>query len=719
MHCTAFLYAGITNVTAIRPSRGNEMRQENLDQRLRCFTVILVSLASCGLVLCAAQGIFGYPFRKTIALDAAKFVPVEGFAYSAPLLPQYSPRGGQSMSARLYEENSVSSLYSPRAASVSRIGKGIFSFPEKGRLLFSATDNSDPRTNGRFYRIAVPHRQSKGVLPICFILWFATRLIHLLTLSNKREALSVWRRSTGCILGSTVTLVGKWPAIVLSIPSIYLLSSYPPLWKDVDALGQLAAPASVINILHYPPLYCFSARIPFFLASWIANVGVNRPIHCLFEQQQPSLEGIYFLVIIQHIALIAALTYAIVSLTSNRFLRCVFALLLASFSSLYTHAHCCGSEALSIPATFVLLAAGASIARGFSLSAWIAYGIALIAAIGSRHLNLIFAAWLPIVLICLGLGTKFGWSSPNAKAFNWQQAIGAAVVVGVIAIGLNDWIAKSLIAAFHDEYRSTLGWTLSDRVQSFLNRLPSAERLQLARDLCVKVPDSQVQRAIEAHVTVGSFYQGTGLVIGEELARSGIPPSRIGAERDRIILDATKFYLMTMHPVLIRTIWEDFIQGFIHADNAKIAHAPFFENRYAAFDKLKHPDAWMQIGPLPSLRTENSTVIFDAACRDHYVNFWRTIPLVVLMICTILAGGAACVINRKFPRMVFVGWSALGTGILVFLTCMLGVFYQERYTLPFLITIVFGLLASLAAYDNGEQNRSPGSFLQKHKNIWR
>jgi len=89
------------------------------------------------------------------------------------------------------------------------------------------------------------------------------------------------------------------------------------------------------------------------------------------------------------------------------------------------------------------------------------------------------------------------------------------------------------------------------------------------------------------------------------------------------------------------------------------------------------------------------------------------------MICTILAGGAACVINRKFPRMVFVGWSALGTGILVFLTCMLGVFYQERYTLPFLITIVFGLLASLAAYDNGEQNRSPGSFLQKHKNIWR
>src|SRR5262252_8161895 len=115
MHCTVFLYTGITNLSAIRPSRGNEMRQENLDQRLRGFTVILVSLASCVLALCAAQGILGYPFRKTIGLDAAKFLPVEGFAYSAPLLPQYSPRGWQSMSARVYEENSVSSLYSQRA----------------------------------------------------------------------------------------------------------------------------------------------------------------------------------------------------------------------------------------------------------------------------------------------------------------------------------------------------------------------------------------------------------------------------------------------------------------------------------------------------------------------------------------------------------------------------------------------------------------------------
>jgi hypothetical protein len=37
------------------------------------------------------------------------------------------------------------------------------------------------------------------------------------------------------------------------------------------------------------------------------------------------------------------------------------------------------------------------------------------------------------------------------------------------------------MTVFHDEYRSTLGRTLSDRVATFLDNLPSYDRLQLAR----------------------------------------------------------------------------------------------------------------------------------------------------------------------------------------------------------------------------------------------
>jgi hypothetical protein len=60
-----------------------------------------------------------------------------------------------------------------------------------------------------------------------------------------------------------------------------------------------------------------------------------------------------------------------------------------------------------------------------------------------------------------------------------------------------------------------------------------------------------VRLAIESHASLGSYYQGTAQAITEELTRAQVPPARIGAERDRIILAAAMSYLMTAHPVLI------------------------------------------------------------------------------------------------------------------------------------------------------------------------
>src|SRR5260370_7656680 len=136
------------------------MNQERPDRRHCRVNDFSVLITVGGVVIFVLEGIFGYPLRKTIALDAAKFVPVEGFAYSAPLPAQYSPWDAQSTSATLYEDAKVSSLYSQRATSVSRFVKGIFSFPQTPRLLFSATHNSDPRINGRSYRIDQPRRAS-------------------------------------------------------------------------------------------------------------------------------------------------------------------------------------------------------------------------------------------------------------------------------------------------------------------------------------------------------------------------------------------------------------------------------------------------------------------------------------------------------------------------------------------------------------------------------
>jgi len=55
------------------------------------------------------------------------------------------------------------------------------------------------------------------------------------------------------------------------MPPIYLLLSYPPLWKDVDAVAQLIVPAGVGNILHFPPVYCFTGRLLFLCSCAVSR----------------------------------------------------------------------------------------------------------------------------------------------------------------------------------------------------------------------------------------------------------------------------------------------------------------------------------------------------------------------------------------------------------------------------------------------------------------
>src|SRR5208283_3424173 len=331
-----------------------------------------------------------------------------------------------------------------------------------------------------------------------------------------------WANSGGKALRSIAIFAGRYPPIVLSIPSIYLLIFYPPLWKDIDAVCQLIFPADDMNILHFPPIYCFLGRIPFLIAGRVAEHGSHNSLPSLFGPQQPSLAGIYLLVVTQHLALIAALTYTVVSLTEDRVLRGSFAFVLASCSSFYTYAQCCGSEALSIIATFGVMGAGISIVQRLGLLHWYVYGAALFLAIGSRHLNLLFSIWLPLTLIVRDLARRFGSCDSEARNADWKTT-GVAALVGVFAIGSNLCIARYMISAAHDEYRSTLGRTLSDRIGRFLDELPQGARLRLAQELSVKTPDPLVKMAVESQAITGTFYNGTGQKITDDLVRSGVP----------------------------------------------------------------------------------------------------------------------------------------------------------------------------------------------------
>jgi len=523
---------------------------------------------------------------------------------------------------------------------------------------------------------------------------------------SREEAVGAWGRRIQRALRAVVAFLGKRPAIILSLPSIYLLSSYPPLWKDIDANGQLLRPVSELNILHFPPVYSLLGRVPFALTTWFSEGG-RRPVPSLFDPQTPPLAGFYLLVIIQHLLLIVALAYTITALTQNRPLRCFFALVLASTSALYTVAHCCGSEALSVPATFAVLAAGISLVHGPRLAIWVIYGVSLFLAIGSRQINLLLALWLPMTLALLSLATKFRWSYPSGKTKYWKSAI-IGLAVGVATIGLNRGIAQILIGAVHDEYRSTLGRTLSDRIATFLDKLPVKERLQLARDLTAKTTNPEVKIAILAQATNGSFYQGSSLTVAEQLGRLAPAGTNIAAERDRVVLAACMRYLMTLHPLLIKVIWQDFVNGSIFIDNAKIALSPFYANAYPALDRTRNPDVWGVLKGLEALTSVNkleATRILNHSKRDRYVLLWRNIPLGAIIILSFLLGSATRILDKKIPPAVIAGLFAIGTGAVIFGANCVCVYYMPRYTLPLLTTTVFGLLACITSLAGARLSR--------------
>ena len=665
--------------------------------------------ATLVFVLCSAQGLLGYPFRKTISLASSKFEPVGGFAYSYPLPRNYSPRGHQIASARLWENGITLSSYSPREESVIAVGRGIFAISNEGRLIFSATDNSDPRINGRNYSIDAPLQVSKRTLPISFALLLATAGLLFWKIPSRKEAVVAWGYRIQKALQPIIIFLGKRPAIILSLPSIYLLSSYPPLWKDIDANGQLLLPASEVNILHFPLVYSFLGRIPFVVATWFSEGG-RRPLPSLFDQQMPPLAGFYLLVIIQHLLLIAALTYVVTALTQNRTLRCLFAFLLASTSALYTYAQCCGSEALSVSATMAVLAAGFSIVRGPALTPWVIYGISLFLTIGSRQINLLFAFWLPLTLAFLSLATKFKCRYPPSKTKYWRAAI-IALVVGIAIVGLNRGIKQVLITSVHDEYRSTLGRTLSDRIATFLDKLPGKERLQLAQALAAKTTSPEVKIAIMAQATDGSFYQGSSLTVAEQLRRLAPPGTNIAAERDRVVLAACRLYLMTLHPLLIEVIWQDFVKG-IFANNATIARPPFYANAYPAKDRIRHPDFWASLKGLEALTSVNNfeaTRVLNRSILDPYVLLWNRIPLGAILILSFLLGGATCIRDKEIPPTVVVGLFAVATGAAIFAANCVCIYYMSRYSLPILTTTVFALLTSITAFV--DRNRTDESAL--------
>ena len=498
-----------------------------------------------------------------------------------------------------------------------------------------------------------------------------------------------------------VATVGRHPALFLALPSLYLLLAYPPLWKDVDAMGQLIWAEGWSNILHYPPLYCFSGRIPFWIGDSIHALlnGHSLPALSLFREQHPTALGVEMLVIAQHAALVGALTLLVRMAAKTGLGRGAMVLCFMSATALYGQQQCAGSEAPSVTAIILLVGCGLWALQKPDWRAWIIFTIALIAALGTRHISCVLVLWLPIAIGGSLLTRLF--RKEHIKPALTKLAL--AVICGAVALAIDSLIVHVMIAQTGQEYRGDLGYPLTDRVDAFLYKLSEAQRISLAQKLAASEKDPALQAAIETDVRLGTTHAELAEVVGAVLRRQGVPESSIQAKSDIIVFRAALDYLKTLHPKLIDIILSDFLHGYVREDNGKLNLNRFLANRTAARMRRDDPNGWAPLAALRSIEYPEAVNLVQRAERDPFLMLWGPIPLVTLIIGNLAV--SILLVRRGQGGIAWISLSLLLTSAALYLANCICIYFNDRYALPILVCGVAALSVQLGALLDPGQER--------------
>jgi hypothetical protein len=508
-----------------------------------------------------------------------------------------------------------------------------------------------------------------------------------------------------------VSAVGRHPALFLSLPSLYLLLLYPPIWKDVDALGQLIWQAGWGNILHYPPLYCFTGRIPFWLGDSITALLSGQPLPGLnlFREQHPTWLGIELLIIAQHAGLIAALTLLVRMAARSPLGRGAITICFIAASSLYAQQQCAGSEAPSVSAIILLTAAGLWVYRLETPSSpgtpgtrdgrrsfsprWIVFTIALLAAFGTRHINYFFVFWLPLVI-----AGHLLWSLRKRRRILTPDLakLGIAVACGGFALLADTLAVRVMIAQAGEQYRTDLGFVLTDRVTAFLYKLSDSERPALVEKLVAAERDPIVQVAIRAESKLGSSHEELANTIQDALRQHGVAENAIRSRADVSVFDAALAYLKTLHPKLIDLILSDFLHGYVREDNGKLSLNRFLANRTAARMRQDDPQGWQPLDQLHSIDDQKTaSALVNRASTDPYLMLWGPIPIAVMVLANL---GLTILLSRRGQGDI--AWLAeallLTSALLYFANCVCD-YFNDRYTLPLLVCVVAAFALQIGA----------------------
>ena len=502
--------------------------------------------------------------------------------------------------------------------------------------------------------------------------------------------------------------IGKHPVAAIVVPSIWLFIRYQPFWKDVDAVAQLIAAPGSLNILHSPPIYCFLARLPF----WLVDTLTHGTAPAIFSEQHPSLFAVRVLIFFQHLGLWTALRYLLFSVGWSDRSRGIATILLTSAASFYTFAHTAGSEAMTAVSWIIVFSAGLRILlRRAGGRDWLIYAAALLLAVGSRKVNGILLLWLPIITICLSsrwLFVRKHWTELTPIL----RTAGLALAISLCVAGIEKGFVLVLCKQFSVIERPTDGATFSDRFVTLIAQLSPAENAKFLAAALALTDDANVRLAIEAQFKFGSYHLGGEKVIGRALLEQGFSGEELQAERDRIISRATQCLYQATPPKLLAVILKEFVRTWAPTSDYRVARSgPFATFLFAGFlEEL--PSRWGDLPRLPIFQLKSARPMLAAVDRDPFVNHWQGVPIVLWCFLFVSVGVVRLIRQRLSRELFLVALSFIAVGTIADLASCVFAYGQPRYTLPLVIVVFVSgciLLFGTSQADNRKQRGSETS----------
>jgi hypothetical protein len=308
--------------------------------------------------------------------------------------------------------------------------------------------------------------------------------------------------------------------VLLAVPSLYLFCLVPPLWRDSDGFYQVATKFEFLTVLHWPPLYCFCARLPFLLAAVLDGALFRNGFS--FNWPRITDLGIYLLLVCQHLFLVGTLLSVCLMLAKNWLVRFLIGAIFVSCAPIYVFAHCVGSEAIMAP----LLMLGATFGLKYLCSPSRRWLILLFIFIGlnvlDRHANSVIAGLLPLsILLLLGLtaiGPAFcrsgsacaslpplssvpklwrtGWRDRPAYPSVNLRSLLISLVVGIAAILTANAVILAVCRLDKIPYRSRAGYAFVWRLD-FIKDLPLERQTAVISRAETDLQDSAITAALE------------------------------------------------------------------------------------------------------------------------------------------------------------------------------------------------------------------------------